>query len=552
MTPRLLLASAALALGLTACEPPPPLEIPAELPADSSQSEEGAATYELALSNCSPLAVSGVSALSDDGNVPQATLDDDLLTRWSSWGKGTWIRYDLGASRRVAGTAVAWHRGNERTNAFTLATSEDGTTYTDVLSSQSSGTSTAAETYRFAARSARYLRITVQGNSVNEWASIAEARVCAEVTEPATTLSRAPYLQSVTDTGALVAFRTAGSCTPQVRYGAGTATDRVAAGVAGTRHAVRLAGLAAGQAYTYVVEACGSRSTPRQFTTAPPASATRVRFAAMGDFGTGGSSQRAVVDSLLVASRKPELLLALGDNAYDSGTENELRDRLFTPMAALLAQVPMFPSPGNHEYVTNQAQPYLDSFYLPANNPERSERYYSFDWGQVHFVSLDSNCVIGLASADRCTLEAQKRWLAADLAASTKPWKVAYFHHPPWSSGSHGSQLKVRREFGPLFEQYGVSLVLTGHDHDYERTRPMRGDGVAPSGTRGVVYLVVGSGGASLRAFATSQPSWTVVRSASVIGHLEVTVEGSTLTGRLITPSGSAWDTFQITLPAGS
>ena len=124
--------------------------------------------------------------------------------------------------------------------------------------------------------------------------------------------------------------------------------------------------------------------------------------------------------------------------------------------------MPLFPTPGNHEYVTNQGQPYLDNFYLPANNPEGTERYYSFDWGPVHFVSLDSNCAIGLASPDRCTLAAQKSWVAQDLAATQRPWKVAFFHHPPWSSGEHGSQLTMRREFGPLFEQYGVDLVLTG------------------------------------------------------------------------------------------
>jgi 3',5'-cyclic AMP phosphodiesterase CpdA len=73
---------------------------------------------------------------------------------------------------------------------------------------------------------------------------------------------------------------------------------------------------------------------------------------------------------------------------------------------------------------------------------------------------------------------------------------VAFFHHPPWSSGEHGSQLAVRREFGPLFERYGVDLVLTGHDHNYERSKPMRGSEVASAPTQGVSYLVVGSGGA--------------------------------------------------------
>jgi uncharacterized protein (TIGR03382 family) len=105
----------------------------------------------------------------------------------------------------------------------------------------------------------------------------------------------------------------------------------------------------------------------------------------------------------------------------------------------------------------------------------------------------------------------------------------------------------MRREFGPLFEKHGVDLVLTGHDHNYERTWPMKGDGVAPSGTRGVPYLVVGSGGATLRGFAESQPAWSLVRNNKDYGYLDVVIEEGTLTARLLTPSGAAVDSFTLT-----
>jgi uncharacterized protein (TIGR03382 family) len=214
-------------------------------------------------------------------------------------------------------------------------------------------------------------------------------------------------------------------------------------------------------------------------------------------------------------------------------------------MAPLLAEVPFFATPGNHEYVTNQAQPYFDNLYLPTS-PTGGERYYSFDWGHVHFVSLDSNCVIGLASADRCTLAAQKQWLEQDLAASNADWKVVFFHHPPWSSGEHGSQLKMRREFAPLFEKYGVDLVLTGHDHHYERSTQMKGDAMASSGTRGIPYLVVGSGGASLRPISGSRPSWAAARNDTDHGYLDVNVEEGTLTAQMLTPSGKVIDSFSL------
>jgi hypothetical protein len=540
---------AALTLLAVGCEQGS-VPIPEEIPAEAA----GSVDSDLSAAGCRVLVPQAVRAIGDDGNVPGNTLDDDLGTRWSHFGKGSWIQYDLGSAKSLAGAAVAWHRGNERRNTFSLSASSDGSSFTTVFSGTSSGSTAVAETYRFTARTARYLRITVDGSTLNEWASIAEARPCEQaLVDEGPALPRAPYLQSVGATQAVVAFRTGASCTPLVRYGVGNALDRSAvATVSSWRHGVKLTGLTPGQRHSYGVEACGSRTAPRSFVTAPAPGTPRVHFVALGDFGTGGTSQAQVIKAIEQQAARPELLLALGDNAYSSGTEDEFQQRLFRPMASLLSQVPMFASLGNHEYVTNQGQPYLDNFYLPANNPAQTERYYSFDWGHVHFVALDSNCVIGLASADRCTLAAQKSWLAQDLAATRQPWKVVFFHHPPWSSGEHGSQLKMRREFAPLFEQYGVDLVLTGHDHNYERSKPMRGDAVAPSGTRGIVYVVVGSGGASLRAFSGSQPSWSAVRNAAAYGHLDVVVEGGTLRARFLTPAGAAVDSWTLskTLPS--
>ncbi|HEX8822473.1 MAG TPA: metallophosphoesterase [Archangium sp.] len=358
-------------------------------------------------------------------------------------------------------------------------------------------------------------------------------------------LTRQPYLQKVGPETATVAFRLDSSCVPTVSYGTQGSTDQLAPSAdSGRIHAIRLDGLQPGTEYTYLVDACGARTTPQRFTTAPVPGTRRVHFTTVGDFGMNNNDQKDVANAML--GRKPELFLALGDNAYSSGTEEELQNNLFVPMAPLLAQVPFFATPGNHEYVTNQAQPYFDNLYLPTS-PSGGERYYSFDWGHVHFVALDSNCAIGLASADRCTMAAQKKWVEEDLAASTAAWKIVFFHHPPWSSGDHGSQLKMRREFAPLFEKYGVDLVLTGHDHHYERSYPMKGDAMAASGSRGIPYLVVGSGGASLRPFVNGRPSWTAVRNDVDHGYLDVTVEDGTLTAQALTPSGKVMDSFSLT-----
>ncbi|WP_224369238.1 metallophosphoesterase [Hyalangium versicolor] len=361
----------------------------------------------------------------------------------------------------------------------------------------------------------------------------------------ATTLTRSPYLQRVGPNTALVAFRLDSNCAPEVHYGTQGATDQVARSAdSGRIHAVELKGLSPGTEYSYEVVACGARTPTRKFHTAPVPGTRHVHFAAVGDFGTGGNDERQMADKMLASH--PDLFVALGDNAYASGTESEIQNNLFVPLADVLAEVPFFPVAGNHEYVTDQSQPYLDNLYLPTS-PSGGERYYSFDWGHVHFVGLDSNCAIGLASKDRCTLAAQKAWLEQDLATSKAAWKIVYFHHPPWSSGEHGSQPLMRREFGPLFEKYGVDLVLTGHDHNYERSKPMIGDGVAPAGQQGITYLVVGGGGASLRPFAASQPSWSVLRNNSAHGFLDVTVDEGTLTAKLISTTGSVVDSFSLT-----
>ncbi len=545
------------ALILSACDDSTP-SVESPPPAPPSQELQDT-PQPLTVTNCRVLPTAAVSASGDDGagSVAANTQDDNLFTRWSGWGKGSWLRLDLGSVQSLSGAAIAWHLGTVQINHFIISTSEDGVNYTQVYAGDNAP-NTAAQTYPFSSsRRARYVRITVNGNVLNDWASITEARACGAQTAPPADsglpFARQPYLQSVRRTSAVVAFRTNVSCTPFVRFGQGTDLSRIATATsAGWRHAVKLDALVAGQMYSYVVEACGSVSGVRQFRVTPPWGTPNLRFTAMGDFGTGGTAQAQVLSRLSQPGVAGELLVALGDNAYESGTEQEFQDRLFRPMAALLREVPLFPSLGNHEYVTNQGQPYLDNFYLPANNPAGTERYYSFDWGPVHFVALDSSCAIGLASPDRCTLAAQKSWLAADLAATQQPWRVVYFHHPPWSSGAHGSQLTMRREFGPLFEQYGVDLVLTGHDHNYERTRPMKGEGVAPSGTRGVVYVVVGSGGANLRIFPIAQPSWTAYRNNTDAGYLEVAVNGGTLTGRFTTSTGTVRDSFTLTktLPA--
>ena len=169
----LLLVGTLLTIGTVACGPQDALsdEVPGLLTSTES---------ELAASNCTQLTPTSVLASGNEsGNGPANTLDNNLNTRWSNLGKGSFIDYDLGALKTVSGVTVAWHEGNKRSTTSSSRSRSDGITYTQVYSGQSKPT-LSAETYPFAARTARRVRITVNGNNLNQWASIAEARPCAD------------------------------------------------------------------------------------------------------------------------------------------------------------------------------------------------------------------------------------------------------------------------------------------------------------------------------------------------------------------------------------
>jgi 3',5'-cyclic AMP phosphodiesterase CpdA len=207
------------------------------------------------------------------------------------------------------------------------------------------------------------------------------------------------------------------------------------------------------------------------FKTAPaPDSTEPVRFLAFGDSGGGGADQYALLEQMYTVPY--DLMIHTGDVAYDDGTIQQYEDNVFGVYGDLFKNIPFFPASGNHDYKTMNGAPFREVFNLPGDS---GEQWYSYDWGRVHFVALDTE-------ADYAT---QAKWLDADLAASSLPWKIVYLHKPPYSSGQHGSDLALRSKLAPVFQKHGVQLVLTGHDHNYERILPQRG----------VTYVVTGGGG---------------------------------------------------------
>jgi 3',5'-cyclic AMP phosphodiesterase CpdA len=219
-------------------------------------------------------------------------------------------------------------------------------------------------------------------------------------------------------------------------------------------------------------------------------------------------------------------MLILGDVAYEDGTLEQFEHNVFDVYQDLFRSFPVFPISGNHEYETADAAAFREVFVLPENGgPAGVERWYSYDWGPIHFVALDTE----LVNAE------QQAWLDADLAATTQPWKVVYLHKPPFSSGVHGSDLAVRDRFVPTFVRHGVQLVLAGHDHDYERTDVLDG----------ITYVVSGGGGRGTRGVGSS--SWTAF-SVEVLHFLLVRTQGERMLVHAIDATGREFDSTVIPL----
>ena len=373
--------------------------------------------------------------------------------------------------------------------------------------------------------------------------------------QPSVTVVRKPYLQQMSANRVVVVWATRESGTPSVRITSGS-TARTVSGTSRLvgnaqsglgfdyyHHEVASGSLTPSTTYTYEATLTGMAVGSASFRTAPATGSGDISFVAIGDSGTGSPEQRQI--AALMAADPSDLMLHAGDIAYGNtgGTGDAsygtFNDWFFDVFASLLQSCGLYTTEGNHDSRPSNGNgaAYLDAFSLPVNGgspayPDHAERYYSFDYGRVHFVVLDTE----FAFQDTARRAEQLSWLESDLAGSRQPWKIALFHRSPYSAGGeHGSDLAVRDAFGPLFEQYGVQLVVSGHEHDYERTRPMR---TSSTGTA-VTYIVTGGGGAPLYPAATG--TWTAY-SASRHHYLRADVTECTLSARAIGLDGSPFD----------
>ncbi|HYR52434.1 MAG TPA: metallophosphoesterase [Candidatus Dormibacteraeota bacterium] len=358
-----------------------------------------------------------------------------------------------------------------------------------------------------------------------------------------TTLTRHPSLWRVTTNSILIAWETDVPSPGKVLYGTTPALGSEAPDAAtGTVHSVTLTGLDPATRYFYKVVAAAESLTAGDDTlhTAPPGAAP-FRFVAFGDCGVADANQYAV--AARVDSLNPDLGLILGDVIYEGGEAANFTPRYFTPYASIISRAVFYPVVGNHDIVTANGQPFLDAFYLPTNSKNGSEKFYSFDYGNAHFVAIDGNDKYNADMYD---------WVEEDLAATTKRWKIVYFHQPMYTEpSSHLSDLDLQFYLEPIFMGHGVDLVLQGHNHNYCRTYPIANgaavdtaQGSSYRNPGGIIYVVAGGGGRGLYPFIGHDP---VIRSAFSVFHtLAVDVVGDSLYVQAVLPNGTVFDSFSI------
>ncbi|HXJ57595.1 MAG TPA: metallophosphoesterase family protein [Verrucomicrobiae bacterium] len=434
--------------------------------------------------------------------------------------------------------------------------------------------------------------------------------------------ARAPYLQLATADSMTVVWRTEGESKPVVRYGLAlnqldqfvAATNIVTRVALSTNEAelkalratdpalserprlhsaprglfqyeARITGLSPNTQYYYAVYDGARRLTEAdpsyRFVTHPALGEARpARFWVVGDSGSGRAAQHDVYTSmlnLLKDERRPlDFCLHLGGMAFDRGRDVEFQTRFFEMYEPTLRQVVCWPTMGAQEgatsYGTNGVGPYYDAYVCPTRAeaggvPTGTEAYYSFDYGRIHFICLDSY------DLDRKPSGPMASWLRLDLERTRADWVIAFFHHPPYTKGTHDSDqekqlIDMRMHIMPILESGGVDIVLTAHSHIYERSMLMdqaydtptvahgailddaEGDprtgqayrksaGLEANG--GTIQVVAGNGGAPLGRKGTMP----VMRKILVEhGSVIIDIDGDTLQGRMLNKFGEVNDAF--------
>jgi Calcineurin-like phosphoesterase len=306
-------------------------------------------------------------------------------------------------------------------------------------------------------------------------------------------VTRGPYLQQANDTSIILRWRTNIATASTIDYGISTTSllNTVTDPSSVTEHAFFINSLNAATQYYYRIRTSTDTlifpSSSIYFKTYPiPGTAAPLTAWILGDCGTGNNDARNVRNAYYdyIGAGHTDMMLFLGDNAYVDGLDSEYQSAVFQNMyGEKLRNTVSWSCLGNHDghsaNSSTQTGPYYDLFTFPKMGEcggvaSGTEAYYAFDYGNIHFIVLDSY------ETDRSVGGPMYNWCEDDLQNTNAYWIIALWHHPPYSKGSHDSDVatelkQMRENFLPLFEDYGVDLVMSGHSHSYERTFLLNG-----------------------------------------------------------------------------
>lgn len=352
-------------------------------------------------------------------------------------------------------------------------------------------------------------------------------------------ITEGPLVQMATPDGVTLVWYTTRPADCAVRVRVDGQERTVPAAAEGRRHTARIGELAAAMRYPYEIRA-GRRRLARDLALqTAPVGDQRCTFLVFGDSGRGGQEQYALAAQMGRVQPPPDFLVHTGDLIYPSGTRRRYQDRFFTPYRHLLARVAFWPCVGNHDVLEGgDISPYQEVFELPANGPPGApaEANYWFDAGPARFAVVDSN-------VDEGTLRDRTApWLREVLSATEPRWRFVVLHHPPYTAGKYRPDQRVQAALVPVFEGADVDVVFNGHDHNYQRTHPLRGGQIVEPGS-GVVYIVTGAGGGKLyQRGADADGGFVAAMHDREHSFTRVTLEGGTLRLQQIAADGRVLD----------
>jgi hypothetical protein len=500
-----------------------------------------------------------MAASSQVGFPSSNVLDNNLNTIWSNYGLGSSIQLDLGTSKNICSLDIAWYKGNERQNKFVISTSIDGKSFKNVLSTVSSGKTLSFENYVFSDKLARYIKITVNGNTQNDYASIAEIRAHVSSSGQSQLQCVDGLIQNAKTSGSQTGFPGTNVLDDNldtrwsnngvgswIQLDLGTSNNICDINIAWYKGNERQNNFVIstsndGTKFANVLSTKSSGSTlnPEKYNI-PDTNARYIRITvngntqnsyasiteisinvistsvssnyyigAAGDWGSARNDNWKKTVQLMI-NNKVDLALGLGDYSYESAKE-------FQPVVDELkeAGIPMKGAKGDHD-----SSSYAKLFGQPS-------MVHAFDAGPARIIMLDS---YKSASSNAAFLE-------KELVATKKPWKIVITTTPLYTSPSvHGVDEDQTNVLQPLLDKYRVDLVMWGDNHNYERIK-------FPN--KETVFIQSGTAGRSHYEF-DGQIEESIYQNDNDYGITKLAINNNSLSGQFISHSGKILDTFSI------